>query len=241
MAIIAICDDNEIQLKAAAEAVREYDRTLPEDAVRFSVRTFTSAKQLWFEMADRKIADLFLLDIDMPELSGLELAEKIRKIGPRTLILFLTSHTEYALQGYKVDAFRFIPKDRLKEELPEALGAAARELTKTREYISFSEDGILVRVPLDEILYVQRSLRLLEIHTLHQGILSSRKGIREFYDQLGSDRFLFIDRGTFVGIDHIEKIDHAELTITPTKEILTISRRMQRSVKETLARTWSIH
>ena len=72
-------------------------------------------------------------------------------------------------------------------------------------------------------------------------MVERKKGIREFYDQLGSDRFLFIDRGTFVGIDHIEKIDHAELTITPTKEILTISRRMQRSVKETLARTWSIH
>ena len=240
MAIIAICDDNELELMAAAEAVREYDRTLPDDAVRFRVRTFHSAKQLWFEMADQKIADLFLLDIDMPELSGLELAERIREIGPRTLIIFLTSHTEYALQGYKVDAFRFIPKDQLKEELPEALDAAARELTKTRDYVSFSEDGILVRVPLDEILYVQRSLRLLEIHTLHQGILTSRKGIREFYDSLGSDRFLFIDRGTFVGIDHIEKIDHADLTISPTKETLTISRRLQRIVKDTLARTWSI-
>ena len=240
MAIIAICDDNEIQLRSAAEAVHEYNLTLPDDAVRFSMRTFTSARQLWFEMADQKIADLFLLDIDMPEMSGLELAEKIREIGPRTLILFLTSHTEYALQGYKVDAFRFIPKDRLKEELPEALHAAENELSRTREYVSISEDGLLVRVPLDEILYVQRSLRLLEIHTLHQGILSSRKGIKEFYDSLGSDRFLFIDRGTFVGIDHIEKIDHTELTIASTKEVLTISRRLQRTVKDTLARLWTI-
>ena len=140
MAIIAICDDNEIQLRSAAEAVHEYNLTLPDDAVHFSVRTFTSARQLWFEMADQKIADLFLLDIDMPEMSGLELAEKIREIGPRTLILFLTSHTEYALQGYKVDAFRFIPKDRLKEELPEALRAAEKELSRTREYVSISED-----------------------------------------------------------------------------------------------------
>ena len=240
MAVIAICDDNEIQLQTAAEAVREYNGTLPDDAVRFSVRTFQSARQLWFEMADQKIADLFLLDIDMPEMSGLELAKKIREIGPRTLIMFLTSHTEYALQGYKVDAFRFIPKDQLKEELPEALRAAANELSKTRAFVSFSDDGTLIRVPLDEILYVQRTLRLLEIHTLHQGILFSRKGIKEFYDSLASDRFLFIDRGTFVGIDHIERIDHSDLTIAPTKEILTISRRMQRTVKDTLARTWSI-
>ena len=141
--------------------------------------------------------------------------------------------------GERVSA-ALLPKSRLREELPEALRSAAAELKRIREYIAFSAEDVLVRVPLTDILYVQRVDRKLVIHTLSQGILQNNQGIKEFFDSLHSDHFLFIDRGTFVNVDHIERIDRTDLTVAPTKERLAISRRQLKNVKESLARFWSL-
>jgi len=240
MAVLALCDDDERQLQLAAKEIENYNHSLSPDETRFTIRPYTSPSALWFDMMDTHIADLFLLDIDMPQMSGIELAQKIHDQAPASLIIFLTSHLEYARDGYKVRAFRFVSKSRLREELPEALRSAAAELKRIQEYIAFSAEDVLVRVPLTDILYVQRVDRKLVIHTLSQGILQNNQGIKEFFDSLHSDHFLFIDRGTFVNVDHIERIDRTDLTVAPTKERLAISRRQLKNVKESLARFWSL-
>ena len=72
--------------------------------------------------------DIIFLDIEMPKLNGIELAKQIRSKLPDVILIFLTSHNEFAPQGYKVKALRYLSKLNMREQLNEALSAAVAEL-----------------------------------------------------------------------------------------------------------------
>lgn len=67
-------------------------------------------------MKEGRQSDLYFLDIEMPEMNGFELAKFMRKEAPSSMLVFLTSHLEYAVEGYEVQAFGYIPKNLLSEK-----------------------------------------------------------------------------------------------------------------------------
>ena len=60
--------------------------------------------------------DLFILDIEMPNLDGMELAKVIKEHIKNPVIIFLTSYTDYVYNAFEVEAFRFIPKENMKDK-----------------------------------------------------------------------------------------------------------------------------
>lgn len=73
--------------------------------------------------------DVYFLDIDMPSISGFDLAIEVHKYHPEALLVFLTSHEELSMDGYQYRAFRFISKLRLEAMLP-------RTLKELKEYFN---------------------------------------------------------------------------------------------------------
>ena len=105
MAVVAICDEDPREIQLTIDAIDVFNQTKPvRDQV--IVRAFPSAKNLWFEMVDQDIADIFILDINMPEMNGLELAHRIHQINSRAVIIFLDSHIEYADDSHYSDSYR---------------------------------------------------------------------------------------------------------------------------------------
>ncbi len=99
-------------------------------------------------------ADVALLDINMPDMSGLELAAEIKKIRPDTAIVFLTGYSEYALQAYKVHAIGYLMKPVAKDQLASEIGYAMAGRypqpglrVKARTFGNFDlfVDGVIVR------------------------------------------------------------------------------------------------
>ena len=147
---IGICDDEPLLLDEI--------KKITEDCLRqqqaFSILSaFTDGKALLYEIQDGKHFDLLLLDIEMPGLSGMELAEQIHALLPDALMIFVTAHYKYAVDAYALHIFRYIPKNQLKERLPHALKDAASllEIQNTDSYIISSQNR-LERIPLKEIL-----------------------------------------------------------------------------------------
>lgn len=239
MAIIAVCDDNQAERELIRDEIEKFN-TLGKTE-RLTIREFSSSKNLWFEASDANIADIFLLDVDMPEMDGLELAQKIRENQPKVIIIFLTSHFEYASKGYHLEAFRYIHKLNMEKELAEALESAAMKLNDASySFLPLKHGDDYIRVPFTDIRYVQRVDRQLEIHTKNNGIILNNQGIQELFAKLDSDRFIFVDRGCFVNIDYIIRIVDGNVWISPTEEKLPISRRLRASVKSAIARGWKL-
>ena len=112
---VAICDDEKIQLSITKTSVENSYNSL--DLI---VDTYTSGIEL-LNAVDVVNYDLIILDIEMPGVNGIDTAKRLRKIEDKTAIVFLTSHVEYALEGYEVNALRYLTKPASTEKLSEII------------------------------------------------------------------------------------------------------------------------
>lgn len=234
---IALCDDNEKELSALARSVRafighkSYGDTIQMD-------TFSSSLKILYQLEEKEIYDIYILDIDMPHMNGLQLARSIRDSDPIAIIFFLTSHMEFASEGYKVEALRYVHKSESSEQLYEALDHAILKCTgRAQDCVTVTHYRDTIRIPYAEIMYVRRSSRVLEIHTRTLGVYTDRRGIRDFYKLLNPRRFLFIDRGTILNVDYIQRTERDSVVLF-NKEQLAINHRRILEVKQAIADTW---
>lgn len=232
---IAICDDDMHALRAVKQQVEAYAGRQSEP---IQIKAFASGKELWFDLEDRDIADLFILDIEMPEFDGISLAEIIRRQNPTAMILFYTAYAQYALQGYQVEAIRYILKGSDPSVLTEALDyALSRYQRITQQSILIARNHMSLRIPYAEILYAAHMQRQVRIYTLTMGEVATSLGLQELFDRLQDTRFFFIDRGTFVNLDYVSRVENNSLKLT-TGETLFVSRRNLTELKVAIAREW---
>ena len=232
---IAICDDDTNALLNVRRQVEAYAGTKTE---AIQIKAYASGKELWFNLEDRDIADLFILDIEMPEFDGISLAEIIRRQKPTAMILFYTAHAQYALQGYQVEAIRYILKGSDPSVLTEALDyALSRYQRITQQSILITRNHISLRIPYTEIIYATHVARQVRIHTVTMGEVPSSYSLQELFDCLNDTRFFYIDRGTFVNLDHVSRVESGSLKLT-TGEVLFVSRRNVTELKAAIAREW---
>ena len=105
---VGLCDDEPVLLDTLEEKVR---RCFSENLIFAEIQAFTGGQNLLYEAEDGKRFDLLLLDIEMPGMDGLELASRLRLLLPDALLIFITSHVEFALDAYELSTFRYIPKN----------------------------------------------------------------------------------------------------------------------------------
>ena len=115
---IAICDDEVTNILKVKELAELFFRT---HCVEIRIEIYKSSDNLLYDMQDGQYFDLFLLDIEMPEVSGMDLAKTIYRNIPSARIIFITSHLEYAIEAYEFSVFRYIPKKLLDDKLLIAL------------------------------------------------------------------------------------------------------------------------
>ena len=115
-------------------------------------------------------ADLLLLDIQMPGMTGMDAAKKIRKIDPDVMMIFITSLTQYAIEGYSVNAFDYILKPLRSASFLAKMDRAFRVLNRSRSNatLTISTKDEKRRVPLDDILYIEVNNHDIYVHTMDE-------------------------------------------------------------------------
>ena len=234
---IALCDDDfNFMQELHQKLIQWYQES--DNSRNISVSEFSDSSYLARTINSGSSFDLLFVDIDMPKMNGMELAKHIRARLPMAMIIFLTSHSEFSMEGYKFGALRYIPKLDMARQLPEALAAVEAEFAKLESrFLTVRRYSDMTRIPYQEIVYVRHVLRTSEITTLNLGIIKDNRGLKEIHGQLGDERFIYIDRSTFVNLDHIRQIKGSEV-ILRNSEHLPISRQMLTKVKYTINRIW---
>ena len=235
MITIVLCDDNVYELSVLKKMIQEHFNTIGEEC---TFRTFPSSKILEFELEDSGRGDLYILDIDMPEIDGITLAVKIHSLYPHAILFFYTSHIEYATEGYRVEARRYLLKGGNPAFFTEALDYAVQEIRKVREEcINITAFKDTINLPIAEIQYVQREGRALVIYTQTQGRITVYESIKSLHQRIGKPYFVFIDRGTFVNINYIRRTDHNTVALF-NGVTLGMSRNRAFDVKQAIAKYW---
>lgn len=234
---IALCDDNKEDMLQLHQKIIEWYRENSKNQ-SVSITEYSDSVYLSSVIDAGDSHDVFFLDVEMPKVDGFQLADKIRNKLPAAIIVFLTSHSELAPDGYKFRALRYVSKLVLSQKLPEALEAVQKEFSALESgYLVVPHYTDALRIPYNEILYVQHILRSSQIYTLRQGIIKDNRGLKTIYSVIDDKRFIYIDRSTFVNIDFIRELKGNEI-ILRTGESLAISRPMLANVKETIVRMW---
>lgn len=240
---IAICDDEAIFLDQVKTLLEKYAKESKLPMV-VNPEYYSSPEWLRDSILDGEHFDVFLLDIEMPNLDGISLSQFIRRHFPESIIIFLTSHTDFSFiqAGFKVSALRYISKFDIQDALLEALNEAASLLqVNSTKHLVLSHYNDTVRIPYNNIIYVQRVMRYLEITVIDQPEpYRSSYGLRDLFSKLNDPRFVYIERSCFVNLDYVTRLTSSVIHLK-SGETLPISRKLLPKLKSTILKLWGGH
>ncbi|MDE7178713.1 MAG: LytTR family DNA-binding domain-containing protein [Lachnospiraceae bacterium] len=203
---ISIVEDEAVWREKVQDAVEEYCR---DKSVSAQISSYSNGR----EFMNGTDVDLLFLDIELAEgEDGFEIAERLMNSGNQCIICFLTSHTELARQGYRVNAFRYIDKKHL-EEIDEALDSFLKTRIQDRMIYCKDSSGICTKINLKELLLVETNGRKLR-YLMRDGSEHSCEGkISETAQSLSQFGFFQIQRSYIVNLKYIEKVNSHEVTL----------------------------
>lgn len=235
---IAICDDEERSVSLHEKIVRE---CLQSERIGCEITTYIQSRNLLYDITDDHFFyDLILLDIEMPGISGMDIPQQIKGYLPNVRIIFVTSHTEYAIDAFELSIFRYVPKNNLEVKLPAAVIDAAKliELEAGQEYM-IQTASRMEKIPYKDIFYIQRDGKNASIVS-RAGTSKVRKSLKQVFDELSAPEFIFIDRGCIVNIVQIMKISDS-IAVLKSGEQLPISRSHLQEAKRQINQFWGAH
>ncbi|MCI9432500.1 MAG: response regulator transcription factor [Oscillospiraceae bacterium] len=200
---VVICDD-EGALAESVEALA--GRWSAARGTPCRVRTFASGEELLFETAGSYPYDLILLDIDLGggNLSGLELARRIRETDARVALAFLTNHPGYVFAGYEVAALRYLMKPVAEDNLFPLLDLVLSRLGRASRYLAVEADGEQLRLEEDAILYLEARGHAVRIET-EGGPVTVKEPLSALACRLGTD-FVPAHRSFLVNLRRVERV-----------------------------------
>lgn len=158
-------------------------------------------------------ADLLFLDIELADgEDGFRIAEQLMNSGNQCKLCFLTSHTEMARQGYRVNAFRYIDK-RYLEEIDEAMESFFKTKIQERIISCKNTAGIQIRINLSDLLLVETSGRKLRYLMLDGSEYFCEGKISETAKDLSPFGFFYVQRSYIVNLKYIERVNSHEITL----------------------------
>lgn len=153
-------------------------------------------------------SDLIFLDIDMGDVNGLQLAQKLRTIRNDNVLIFVTNYGEYAAEGYEVNAFRFLPKLQLDEKLSDYFNKAVIACQAHTRKLNLICDGEETVLPIDKIIYAETCSGSLLLH-MNEEQHSTRRvrmTMRKLTELLADEGFLRIHSGFLVNMAYIKRL-----------------------------------
>jgi len=183
--------------------------------------------------------DLLFLDVQMPEITGISLLKVLKK---RPLVVLTTAYSEYALEGYELDVADYLLKPITFERFLKSVDKIMQRLEAEPKHVItqtenspaptfvFVKDGTkLVKIQLDEILYVEGLKDYVTIHTTHQKITTLQR-MKALEEQLPTDKFIRIHNSFIVALNAIEVVQKNEVEIKGAT--LPIGDTFKKSFKE---------
>lgn len=175
-----------------------------------------SAKQAFDAMGklSEKPADLLFVDINMPGLSGMDF---VKSLEGNRMVIFTTAYSEYALEGFRVNAVDYLLKpigypDFLKASNKaliqyQSKNAAYETVTGNDRYLFVKSEYRMVRIPFEEIKYVESMREYVRIHLAEGKPVMSLMSLKSLEERLPRQQFMRVHRSFIVNLDALRVIE----------------------------------
>ncbi len=225
----AVCDDNPADRAYVTELVEEWNKG---GGYMLRIDSYSSAEAFLFAYEEDKTMDVLLLDIEMGDMSGVELARRLRQEGAGLQIVFITGYMEYIAEGYDVEALHYLLKPVTKEKLNAVLNRAMERLRTRENAMTLSLPDGIVRLPLYEIRYLEVMKNYVTIHAAEE--YSLKRSLSELTMEL-DESFFRIHRSYIVSLRAVKKVTRTEVHLKDGT-VLPLSRKMYEGLNQALIR-----
>lgn len=210
----AVCDDESDVTDYISDKLREY---YPNEC---EIKKYTDGKSL-LDDSKRESFDAYFLDIGMPLLDGFEIAKRIRSNNSRVKIIFVTRKEELAYLGYIYEAFRFVRKSRLDQEICETAKSLSKSLSESDEYLSLRNWTGEILINIKIIRYFKADGHSLILHALKEERVCVT--MQELEERLKNRGFIRIHKSYLVNFRFFYSLESKSIKLSSGEE-LPISR-----------------
>ncbi|MCH3961354.1 MAG: LytTR family DNA-binding domain-containing protein [Solobacterium sp.] len=217
---IAICDDSPEELKKILDQTEAYAQKHTLDV---HITSYSHPDALLLA-SDQMAFDLYLLDIIMPMMSGIEVGRHLREQDQAAQIIYVTSSSDYAVNAFAIGAAHYLIKPFSNAAFEEAMDRSIKNI-KQNERIEFSirgEDGGIRILDVRDIEYIESIDHIQVIHTSHAVYTEQRRSISKLAEELEAimpEQFIVPYRGFIVNLKEIAALDQKNILMHSGKKI----------------------
>lgn len=230
---VMILDDEQMYLEKEKQITEKY---FAEKGMSCKIDFYLNAEWFLYGLKE-EVYDLYILDVEMPGINGIEVAKEIRKRYPEPVIIFVTNYMEYAVEAYEVNTYRYIPKMILDAKLPQAYDALLPEIMeKEEQYYIIEKKGEIEKIAYSDIFYLKKEGKYV-VFVHRRGESRVRKSLKLVQEELNSDEFLLVDKGYVVNIRHVMKMKGLDVYLRDGM-ILPVGTARLGQVKRAIVEFW---
>lgn len=234
------CDDNRLQIEILEEFFKEFNRQHKE---KIRTRHYFSGERLLSNVKNVNEVDVFILDLIMPGLNGIQVAERLRARGYKGKLVFLTATMDFVLDAFSVQAYDYVLKPVDFPTLTMKVEKVQRELEEAPEHkvIVHTKEGKR-SVLLRDVLFIHLEgrtpfYRLTDGTEIEGG--PGRSSFREMVaDFLESGIFALCGAGVAVNLTHVRSFLNATVIFDDESELVCTRSKVQ-SFRDALRKHWS--
>ena len=205
---VAICDDEKSSAAEAEAFLGRYKRSKP--GIDFKVDIFNSSIELLGAM-EKESYDIYLLDIYIDKMNGIEIADAIRKRDNGGEIIFMTSSNAFYKEAFRIHAVHYLEKPILEEEFFTAMDRICVE--EEVHYLTVRDSGEVSRVSMDDIIYIQSEDHYKRIVTEGKSYLV-RSTMQMLMDDLGEEAYFYLmGKNVIINLKKVLRITKTVLTM----------------------------
>lgn len=221
---LAVCDDDEF----VVEQIESYIEEIKEISIVYEV--YFSAEEFYSHMLELEF-DVYFLDIEIAEASGIQLAEKIRQTNQYALVIFMTSYPKYVIDVFDVNTFDFLLKPITFEKFKKVICKVYNYIFVSKTNFVFMHNKKQYALPYQNIIYIEKIKRKAYIHTNSEHMYECNMTMEEILEQLSTGMFAKINRACIVNLSMVDEIIRDEIHLI-NEETLYIARDYKMLVKE---------
>jgi DNA-binding LytR/AlgR family response regulator len=186
---------------------------------------------------EKNIVDLLFLDINMPAINGVDLYKALKQ---KPMLIFTTSHSEYAIESYELDAIDYLLKPFTLSRFEKAVSKADKlynhihkaTVGEQSKYLMLKVDYGIVKLVLTDILFIEGLDNYLKIHLESQPPLVVRLTLKSLMEKLNKEEFIRVHRSYIVPVNRMYFIKNKMISIK--HEQIPIGKNYEHSLKTAL-------
>ncbi|MBE6865885.1 MAG: response regulator transcription factor [Ruminococcaceae bacterium] len=220
---IAVCDCDIEYLKYIKNILQTY---FEKTEYTPDINYYTDVCQL---LSDSRLSqfNVVFLDAKLKPIDGIKAGQVLKESYPNIILVYISDYIEYSIDGYKVDAFRYILKSNLDSVFVEEMDAVLKEYKKTDKYFIFKKDGEPIKILYEDIVYLMSDVRKVIIYT-KSGIKISFYGkLNSLADQFAFHNFLRVQRSYMVNLKYAVRLSNYNIYLKNNIVIPTTKKNYQ--------------